>query len=182
MSSTRVQDAVDQLAAASLQRWLFATGAIIAAGAASILASLDGGRVSPVATGIVVVLAAITTVQPSSQTGLLVIAAVFWQWVVMVDDETTAWTIGVAISLLVFHTTIALMAVTPHTATVARSVVLLWLRRIMIVAVGTIGVWLLAAAFEGWRSTGSTALTVTALVALTGCTIAVRILTLDRDA
>lgn len=181
MTPSRFQDWVDLVAAASGQRWALGVGAVVAAVLASAFASIGDGRVVPAVIVIVVLLATISAVQPGSQTGTLVIGVVLWQWLAMVDDITTAWSIGVALALLSFHSATALMAVTPHTAAVDRRVLLLWLRRCVIVAAATVAIWSLAHVLESREGGGSVILTLLALVAVTAATIVIHVLTIDHE-
>ena len=70
-------------------------------------------------------------------------AVVVVQWLASTHDATTAWASLVALCLFVFRIVIALMALTPVTATVGRSILLRWSRRSGWIVVATIGAWAL---------------------------------------
>ena len=95
---------------------------------------------------------------PDSHTALAVEGLVVWQWLASTDDPTSAWVIPLALCLFVFHTVIALMAVTPISAVVDRSILVRWgAERVVVVA--TIGVWVLAFVMDERRAPGNAALT-----------------------
>jgi len=129
MSAGELQQGIDRLAMVSSQRWLFGTLAVVAAGGASAAASAAGASASQFVVLLILGLASAAAFHPDSHAALLVEAMVVWQWLAGTDDATDPWVIAVASSLFVFHTVIALMAVTPSSAVVDRVLLLRWLRR-----------------------------------------------------
>jgi DNA-binding transcriptional regulator YiaG len=77
----------------------------------------------------------------------------------------------------VFHTLLALMAATRHTAPIDMRILRRWATRSVLVVAATLGVWVGVLWFEGRETSGSAALTLLALIV-----IAVGILALGRHA
>jgi hypothetical protein len=141
---------------------------VIAVVAASTITTLVAGQLIVVVLVLIVGLAIGSAIRPDSHTATAAEAVVVLQWLVSTRDETTAWAILTALCLLVFHMVIALMALTPITATIDRSILLRWSRRGGWIAVATIGTWALVLAMAERRAPGSAALTVVGFVTLSG--------------
>ncbi len=163
--AARLQQWLDVAAMASRQRWAFGTlavGSVFVALLATLVGSDDGfGWFS----AMIVIVATVAAIQPGSHAAAVVVALVVVQWLSAADDVTTPRSLVVAPCLLVFHGLIALMAVTPHSATVAVEVVRQWARRSIVVAVATTAVWVLVHVFERRESAANPHLTLLALLA-----------------
>lgn len=179
MNDVALQALVDGALATSRQRWLLMLATVIAAAIGAAAAEVAG--TSPRA-WVVVVVAAVAVgaaTVPDSHIGLAVIAVVGVRWLVVVDDVTTPWSVVVAVSLLVFHTLLALLAVTPPSATIERRLLLRWMRRTAWVTVATVAVWAAAAGVHRQQLAGSVALTVVAFVAVTAAAAAILVRSFD---
>src|SRR5690606_1453760 len=84
-----------------------------------------------------------------------VIALVVCQWLVVVDDPTGPAVVAVALALLVFHSTVAVMANVPSTARLGTDIVRRWLRRVALVAAATATTWALVLLMDQRRAAGS---------------------------
>jgi hypothetical protein len=80
-----------------------------------------------------------------------------------------------ALSLLVFHTLVALMAVTPICAVVDRVVVARWLWRCGAVATATVAMWLVVVLVDGRNADGNAALTAAAFGTAAVLVVALRV-------
>ena len=118
---------------------------------------------------------------PDTHAATAVEVIVVWQWLASTDDPTNAWAIPIALCLFVFHTAIALMALTPMTANVDRSILLRWSRRSGYVVVATIGMWALVVVLHERRAAGSAAVTLAGFVTLTVLVVATRTLSAARE-
>ena len=81
----------------------------------------------------VIFLAAVSASQPGWNTGATVIALVVIAWMAAAEDISDPRTVVIGSCLFVFHGMLALMAVTPHTATVPKVVVRTWAIRSLFV-------------------------------------------------
>jgi hypothetical protein len=173
--SSQLQQGIDRLGLVSWQRWALIATAVLTAVAASTICAVEAGH----QTGVVVVLVALLALAaasiPDSHTALAVQGLVVWQWLASTDDLTSAWVIALALCLFAFHTLIALMAVTPISAVVDRSILVRWSARSGYVAVATIGMWVLAVVLEERRAPGDASVTFVGLVALILLVVAARI-------
>jgi len=61
--------------------------------------------------------------------GLIVILLLAAEWVVRVDDALSAWSIGIAALIGVFHTALAFAGIAPAGARLRRSIYVPWIRR-----------------------------------------------------
>lgn len=159
---------IRRLERVSPQRWLLGAIAAGAAIGSSIVAGVSGGGLPPIVLLIVGVFAVLSAVQPHTHTALFVIALVVWQWLVVVDDPTGPAVVAVALALLVFHSTVALMANAPTTARLDASILRCWVRRVVLVAAATVATWALVLLMDQRGASGSIVATlagfVTALV------------------
>ena len=115
---------------------------------------------------VIAVFALICASYPDNHLGLVTVVIIGFHWVVAVDDPATPWSIGVAISLAVLHTSMAAASVAPITAPWTRAMYRRWGRRLLLVAAATVPAWALAAVFSRADIPGSPALLVAALLAL----------------
>jgi hypothetical protein len=148
--------------------------AVIAGVAASTCTGLAAGHQIGVVLTLIVGLAIGSAILPNSHTATAAEAVVVLQWLVSTRDATTAWAMLMALCLFVFHIVVALMALTPVTATIDRSILLRWSRRSGWIVVATIGTWALVFAMAERRAPGSAALTVVGFVTLTGLILMTR--------
>lgn len=164
MMTAGLQRWLDTAATASPQRWTLGTIAIASVAAAVVAGAIGSGdRVGWFSVAIVT-LAAVAVIQAGSHTATAVIALVVVQWLSATDDVTTARSLVVAVSLLTFHGLLALMAVTPHSATVHPRILRRWARRSGLVVAATTAVWVLVRVFERRESEANPHLTLLALL------------------
>lgn len=152
----------------SPQRWLLGTTAAAAAMGSSIVTGVSGGGLTPAVLVIVGVLAVLSAVWPHTHTALVLVSVVVLQWLVVTDDPTGPAVVAMALLLLVFHSTVALMANVPTTARLAPDILWCWLRRVVLVAAATVATWGIVLLMDRRAASGSVAATlagfVTALV------------------
>lgn len=157
-----------RLVKVSPQRWLLGALAVVAGTGASIVAGVTGGGLPPMVLVVVGALAVLSAIRPDAHTALVLVVVVVWQWMVVVDDPTGPAVIAVALALLVFHSTIALMAPSPVAARLDPDILRCWLRRTALVAAATVATWGLVLLMDQRRASGSVVVTfagfVTALV------------------
>jgi hypothetical protein len=125
---------------------------------------VSGGGLPPLVLLIVGALAVLSAIRPDTHTALVLVAVVMWQWVVVVDDPTGPAVVVVALALLVFHSTIALMAPAPVTARLDPDILRCWLRRIGLVAGATVAVWGVVLLMDQRRAPGSGVVTLAGFV------------------
>jgi len=168
MNWKQLQRPILPMPSVSGQRWALIAVAVITAIAASTCTALAASHPAGVALALVGMLAVASVSWPDSHAATAVEAFVVVQWLTTTDDTTTAWTIPVALCLFVFHVVIALMALTPISTTVARSILLRWSRRCGWVGVATVGMWALVSVMAEQRARGSAVLTAVGFIALAG--------------
>ena len=174
MNWSRLQRPILLVPRVTHQRWaLMATGVIAASAASTFTAVAADGRIG-VAFATIVVFAVASVLLPDSHAATIAEAIVVLQWLLITDDTTSAWAIVVALCLFVFHAAVALMALTPITATIDRSIVLRWGRRSGSIVVATIAMWSLVLVMNERRAAGSAALTAIGFVTLTGLILVTR--------
>jgi hypothetical protein len=166
--SAEVPAPLQRLVRVAPQRWLLGALAVVAGTGSSIVTGVSGGGLPPLVLLIVGALAVLSAIRPDAHTALVLVAVVVWQWVVVVDDPTGPAVVAVALTLLVFHSTIALLAPSPVTAHLDPGILRCWLRRTGLVAGATVAVWGLVLLMDQRRASGSAVVTlagfVTALV------------------
>ncbi len=167
MTVGQLQLWIDRLWLVSGQRWLFVALSLGCVAGASTITALVTGSPSDVGTALMVGLAVVAVIRPDSHGALVVEVAVVWQWLAAHDDVTTPWVMPFAVLLFVFHSAVALMAVTPIAAHVDGLLLLRWLRRCGAVVAATVGVWTIVVVMEQRRAPGSAALTVAGFMTLT---------------
>ena len=160
----------------SPQRWVFAATAMVAALGASVAASGRGEGASSTILLLVAALVVVSLIRPATHAPLLVMAIVIAQCVTTAEDPTTPLTIVVAFGLVVFHTVIGLMSITPHNAVVESAIVRRWSLRVLAVMVATVAMWLLTATLAQRDTAGSVVLTFVGFATLTVLIVAVRAL------
>ncbi len=178
MTVGQLQQWIDRLWLVSGQRWLFIALSLGCVAGASTVTALASGTQTGVVVALMVALAIVAVVRPDSHAALGVEVAMVWQWLATTDDATSPWTIPFAVLLLVFHTLIALMAVTPINVRVPVSLLGRWARRCCFVASATVGVWAIVVVMDQRRAPGSVALTALAFVTLAALILVARALSL----
>jgi hypothetical protein len=176
MNVGRLQVWIDRLWLVSGQRWLFIAVSLCCVAGASTITALASGTQTGVVVAVMVALAIVAVVRPDSHAALGVEAAMVWQWLATTDDPTTPWAIPFAVLLLLFHTLIALMAVTPINVRVPASLLVRWAWRGCFVAVATVGVWAIVVVMDQRRAPGSVALTALGFVTLAALIVVTRAL------
>jgi hypothetical protein len=176
MNVGRLQLWVDRLWLVSGQRWLFIGLSMCCVAGASTTTALAAGTQTGVVVALMVAFAVVAVVRPDSHAALGVEVAMVWQWLATTDSSTTPWVIPFAMLLLVFHTLIALMAVTPINAHVPASLVGRWAWRGCFVAAATVGVWVVVVVLDQRRAPGSVALTALGFVTLAALILVTRAL------
>lgn len=116
----------------------------------------------------IVAFALVSTADADSPGGALVVALVVVQWVVLVDDVTTPWSLGAATSLGVFHVATAASSVAPAGARWSKPMARRWSRRTAVVVLASAGTWLLVAAVAGADLAGNGVVVAAALLAAAG--------------
>ena len=162
--TTRLQHWLDMLRATSPHRWALYAAAVLSVIVAIATSLVGSGRSFGWFALTIVVVAVVATVQAGSHTGFAVIALVALFWLGTVDDVTSGRSVIVATCLFVFHTALALMAVTPHRSAIHPDVLRRWLARSTPVVVATVAVWVLVGVFERRDAAPDPALTLLALL------------------
>lgn len=122
---------------------------------------LAADRVLPSAVVFVVLLSGACAVRPDSHFGVLVVAAITLEWLAVVHDRTTPWSIGTAVALTIFHAANAAATVAPATAPWTHSMRRRWLRRTAMLTIACAAMWTIVALATTSR-TGASALLMTA--------------------
>lgn len=177
MTGGRLQTLLDTVRATSRQRWLLVVVAISAPLTASALIAAESGRLSSGTVGLVCLLAGVAiaaAAYPDAHTGLVIIGIIAWQWIASVDNAANVRSVAVALCLVAMHSALALMAVTPYTAVVERSVLRRTAGRAADVFVPTVLVWLIVVAFDGVNRPGDAFLAFLALSTVVVGVIALR--------
>jgi hypothetical protein len=141
-------------------RLLIPTSAMVAVGCTWLAA----GHTVLVVDVVIVALALVCVVLPDSHVGLLVVLVVGVDWLATVHDRATPWSIGAAVSLAVFHASMAAASVAPPAARWTRAMCRRWMRRSLAVMAASVGTWAVVAAIHG-RHLGRSALLVAASLA-----------------
>ncbi len=115
---------------------------------------------------IVIGLALFCAWRPDGYTGLVVVLAVALNWVLAVETPMSAWSVGVAGCLALFHTSVAAASVAPSRAALNEEMVRRWLSRLLVVAVLPLPVWLGAYLISDLGPGPSPAVFATSFVAL----------------
>ena len=170
-----LQDLLDRARVAADVRWVLGALAVLSVAIATI--TIDTATPGGFGRGSIVItlVAVVAAVVPASHTATAVVAIVALQMVGTIDDVTDPRIPVVAICLVLFHTSLALMAVTPHTAPVPAAVIRRWVPRTGVIALATVGSWFLILVLERREATGNATLTVAALAVLVAAVVAVRV-------
>lgn len=166
MEGRRLQDVITTLRGTTAQRW--ALGGLAVTAIVVALATTVAGTDQPFGwfALFVISLAVISAIQPGWNTSATVIALVVIEWLATTDEVTDGRAVVVASCLFVFHASLALIAVTPHTTSAPGTVVRVWALRSAFVVAATWAVWLLVQIGEQRDAAGDPLLTLTALAAV----------------
>lgn len=167
MNIEGLQDLLDRVRVTSWQRWLFIVAAIASALGASRFTAVAAGHSPGVVLALVFGLAAVACARADTHVGLVGGGIVVWQWLATVDDTATPWAVAVAACLLMFHTLLALMAVTPITAVVSPSIARSWGRRVLVALLAPLAVWVCVLLLDERQIPGNVLLTFAGFVTLT---------------
>ena len=173
MNLDRVQRPLLLVPRVSRQRWALIGLAVGSAAAASISTAIASNQ-NRVIFALIVVLAAASAISPDSHIATTTEVVVVVQWLASTGGDTTGWAIGVALCLFAFHAAIALMALTPVTTSLDRSILVRWSRRSVSVVIATLAMGALVWAMNERQASGSGALTAAGLAALAGLVLATR--------
>ena len=127
---------------------------------------LAAGHTVPVVNVVIVGLALACAVAPDSHVGLLVVLVVGVEWLVTVHDRATPWSVGAAVSLAVFHASMAAASVAPPAARWTRAMCRRWMRRSLAVMLASVGTWVVVAAIHGHHVASSAMLVAASLVTI----------------
>jgi hypothetical protein len=127
---------------------------------------LAAGHTVPVVDVMIVGLALVCVVLPDSHVGLLVVLVVGVEWLATVNDRTTPWSVGAAVSLAVFHASMAAASVAPPAATWTRAMCRRWIRRSLAVMLASVCTWAVVAAIDGHHGADGAVLVASSLVAI----------------
>jgi hypothetical protein len=127
---------------------------------------LAAGHTVPVINVVIFGLALLCVVLPDSHFGLLVVLLIGIEWLATVHDRTTPWSIVAAVSLVVFHASMAAASVAPPAATWTRAMRRRWMRRSAALMVASAGTWAVVAAIRGHDVASSAVLVAASLIAL----------------
>jgi hypothetical protein len=176
MIDAALEQRVAALRATSLQRWLLGVIAVI--GPCVVCAITRTGPVL----ALVVPLAVASAVRPDSHIGLFVIAITVWCWLARIDDAASPLALVAALSLFVYHASLALMSTMPSSGSIDPAVLTRWIKRSVPVAAATVAVWGLVAAMRGRGLVGNVTLSVAAMVVIAIAAIAARVRSLGEPA
>ncbi len=166
MSTSSLQYRLDAIMATAPQRLALGALAAVVPTSISIGLALASERSDAWLVVIVAASAIGAAMQPDDHLGLVTIGLVSVHWLSIGASVVSPWVIVVAAGLLLFHSLLALMAGTPHTSTLPPALVLIWLRRLVLVLIPTVGVWLLVMVLDRRDLPGNVAVSVAAFVAL----------------
>jgi hypothetical protein len=130
----------------------------------------------------VMVLVACCVVVPDTHFGTLVVTIIGVAWLVSVHHTVSPWSLGLALSLLVFHTALAAASIAAPSATWSPALRRRWLRRSGVLALACVATWLVVAVVHGHRLSSSATLLVAALALLAFAAMWARDVALHRGA
>ena len=132
----------------------------------TICTSLAAGRPFLAGSAVIVALAAACVVFPDTHLGLIVILSLAAEWIIRVQDPVSAWAIGVAASIGIFHTALAFAGIAPAGADLKRPIYGLWALRALLAIAAPVVVWVAVVALDQVDFGRQAALVVAALVGL----------------
>ncbi len=171
MITERLQEFIDLARAASPQRWRLGFLAVTSATVAAVAA---GFGIGPFLVLMVVVPAILSTINAGTQTAIAVVLIVVVEWLGSADDVTSPAAAVIALALFTFHAILALLAVTPHSASVSPVVLRRWVQRSTVVGGSTVALWAFVLVLEQREPPPDGALLVLALGVLAAAAWAAR--------
>lgn len=114
----------------------------------------------------IVALAAACAAILDTHMGLIVILLLAAEWVVRVDDALSAWSIGIAALIGVFHTALTFAGIAPAGARLRRSIYVPWIRRGLLSIGLPVVAWAAVVALSQLDLGGHAVLVAAALIAL----------------
>ena len=133
---------------------------------ATFCTTLAAGRFFLIGSAVIVGLAVVCAVVPDTHLGLIVILLLAVEWTVRVQDPVSAWSIGLAALIGVFHTALAFAGTAPAGADLPRSISVAWTRRALLSIGPPVAVWAAVVALDQVDLGRQAALVAAALVAL----------------
>lgn len=127
---------------------------------------LAANRTLPLVALLVALLSAACALHPNSHFGVLVVVAIAVQWLAIVRNHTTLWSLGAAAALTVFHAAVAAATVAPPTAPWTSPMRRRWFRRAVTLIAASTAMWMLAAAADAHQSSSGGVLFAPALLVL----------------
>ena len=106
---------------------------------------LAANRVLPAVACVVMLLSGACAIRPESHFGVLVVAVITIQWVAIVHDHTSPWSIAAAAALTVFHAAHAAATVAPITAAWTPAMRRRWARRAGALVLASTATWAVVA-------------------------------------
>ncbi len=119
-------------------RMLVVVAGLVAVGSIR-LAATDAQPALDVA---IIVLVTVAALFPDGHAGLAAVAVVGVDWVLAVDDASSAWVMVLAVSMVWFHAALALTTVSPIGARPEPATLRRWARRTAVVAASVPPTWL----------------------------------------
>lgn len=142
------------------------TAIVVSPIVATICTAIAAGRPFVLGAAVIVVLSAWCAVLPDSAAGLFVIATLALEWIIRVDDHTSAWSIAIAVSIGVFHMALACASAAPGGAPMARSVYAPWIRNTAVAIVPSVAVWVAIVTLDRLDPGSASLLVAVALIAV----------------
>lgn len=183
MSGTAVYRARLTTATAAAPRHRVAMRAIVLVATVGGIASvgLAGGHANGLIALVVVVLAVFAGARPDSDVGALVIAIVIPHWYVAVGANALAWAVVPALCVLVAHSALAALAVTPSPCFLPRASGIRWAAHAGLVMVATGAVWAVTWYLSSLNGNGQQPVTVLGFLVLAATALVLGQRALVRD-
>ena len=110
---------------------------------------LAASRALPGVMMLVMLLSGASAVRPASHFGVVVVAVITIQWLAIVHNHTTPWSIALAATLTVFHAAHAAATGAPITAAWTPAMRQRWARRAAALVVASVAIWMIVALAQG---------------------------------
>lgn len=140
-STHRLLDGMSRLSA---QQWLLRAAAPAGAAVVLLLERAAGGTVQPWFMVVALAQSLLVAALPDTGAALYLMMLLGVHWAVYVPAAVTGWVLGAALTLLVVHLSVTLASYGPPSLVLHRALLLRWARRGLLVAGGTVLVWLAA--------------------------------------
>lgn len=125
---------------------------------------LAADRTLPAVAVLVVVLSAACAARPDSHFGVLVVAAITVEWLTIVHNRTTPWSIGAAAALAVFHGAHAAATVAPATTAWTPAMRRRWSCRVAALISASAAMWIVVVLANARHVVGGTILLTSSLL------------------